>query len=127
MSEKFSITNMTKNASRGVPFAKMKDVALGKNYSVSLVFIGKSESKRLNKKYRHKDKPTNILSFPLDENTGEIFITPEVVKREAKLFDRKYDNFISFLFIHGLMHLKGYTHSSTMDRAEEKLRKQFGI
>lgn len=130
MSGKFTITNKTKSTESEEwcsDFEKIKDTALGKNYNLSLVFIGETESKRLNKKYRNKNKPTNILSFPLDKKTGEIFITLKVANREAKLFDRKLPNFVAFLFIHGLMHLKGYEHGSTMEKAEIKLRKQFGI
>ena len=131
MQENFSIVNKSKSTKHqkwsSVPFALMKDKALGKNYSLSLVFINEKESRKLNNTYRGKNKPTNILSFPLDKKSGEIFITPTIAKKEAKTFGRKSDNFIAFLFIHGLMHLKGMDHSSTMDRAEEKLRKQFDI
>jgi len=123
----FTITNMTKGTLPRVPFLRIKEAGLGKNYSLSLVFIGNARSRKLNKSYRDKDKPTNILSFPYDNKNGEIFITVPVAKREAKKFDRTFDNFIAFLFIHGLMHLKGMEHGSTMDKAEEKLRKQFDI
>ncbi len=127
VNDNFSIVNKTKSTLPCVPFANIKDSALGKDYSLSLVFIGESKSKSLNKKFRGKDKSTNILSFTLDKKNGEIFITPSVAKREAKKFERTFENFIAFLFIHGLMHLKGYDHGSTMERAEEKLRKQFSI
>ncbi|MEQ1561212.1 MAG: rRNA maturation RNase YbeY [Nitrospira sp.] len=125
--EKFTITNKTKSTLPRVPFAMIKDKAMGKNYSLSLVFVGETTSKTLNNSYRGKNKSTNVLSFTLDKNHGEIFITPAVVKRQTKLFDRKYDNLIAFLFIHGLMHLKGMDHGSTMERAEMQLRKKFGI
>ena len=125
--EKFSITNTTKSTLPRVPFVKIKDVALGKDYSLSLVFIGESKSRTLNRTYRQKDKSTNILSFPIDKKSGEIFITPSVAKKQMASFDRKYDNFIAFLFIHGLLHLKGMPHGSTMERAEDKLLKKFRI
>ena len=125
--EKFSITNTTKSTLPSVPFAKIKDVAMGKDYSLSLVFIGESKSKKLNNGYRNKNKSTNVLSFALDKKNGEIFITPAVLKRQTNKFGRNFQNLIVFLFIHGLMHLKGMEHGSTMDKAEEKLRKQFGI
>lgn len=126
-SDNFTITNKTKSALPGVPFLRIKNAGLGKDYSLSLVFIGESTSKKLNKKYRGKNKPTNILSFPLDKKTGEIFITPAVARREAKSFDRTPSNFIAFLFIHGLMHLNGLTHGDTMEKAEIKLRKIFNV
>lgn len=126
-SEKFTITNKTKGALPSVPFAKIKDSAMGKDYSLSLVFIGERRSKQLNNSYRQKNKSTNVLSFTLDKKNGEIFITPAVAKRQTKKFDRNFNNLIAFLFIHGLMHLKGMDHGSTMERAEEILRKKFRI
>ena len=127
MEENFTITNTTKSTLPRVPFALIKNAALGKDYSLSLVFIGEKKSQELNKTYRGKNKPTNILSFELNKNSGEIFICMNVARREAKSFDRKLDNFVSFLFIHGLTHLKGYDHGDTMERAEIKLRKKFKI
>ena len=117
--DNFTITNKTKNNTPSVDFLSIKNAGLGQNYSLSLVFIGKKKSQELNLAYRGKNKPTNILSFPLDKKNGEIFITPSVAKKD--------DFSISFLFIHGLMHLKGMTHSSTMEKAEAKLRKKFKI
>ena len=125
--QSFNITNKTKSTLPRVPFGLIKDVALGKDYNLSLVFIGEAESKKLNNTYRKKNKSTNILSFTLDKKNGEIFITPAVAKREAPKFDRNFGNFIAFLFIHGLMHLKGMEHGSTMERAERKLQKKFDI
>jgi probable rRNA maturation factor len=127
MEETFFITNTTKSTLPRVPFADIKKATLGKNYSLSLVFIGDKKSRVLNNAYRNKDNPTNILSFTYDKNEGEIFINLKKASREAKLFDRKFDNFIAFLFIHGLLHLKGMDHGSTMEKAEKKLRKQFSI
>ena len=115
----FSITNKTRGKVPRVFFEKIKDAVVGKNYSLSLVFIGETTSQKLNKQYRQKDKATNVLSFPLTENSGEIFITPKVAKKEG--------HSVGFLFIHGLLHLKGYDHGDTMERAEEKIRKQFGV
>ena len=73
----FSITNKTKSTLPRVSFVNIKNTVLGKNYSLSLVFIGESKSAELNLSYRNKNKPTNILSFPLDKKTGEIFIKPK--------------------------------------------------
>jgi len=128
MQEKnFTITNKTKSTLPSVPFVNIKNTVLGKDYSLSLVFIGKKKSLELNFSYRGKNNPTNILSFSLNKNTGEIFITPALAKKEAKSFGRQTSNFIAFLFIHGLLHLKGMEHGSRMERVEAKLRKQFRV
>ena len=80
----------------------------------------------IKKKY-DKDYPTNILSFPLDETSGEIYISLLTVRRDAKKFAMTYQKFLQLLMVHGMLHLKGYDHGSTMERIEAKFRKQFGI
>lgn len=127
MDENFSITNKTKSTLPRVPFAKIKDEVLGKKYNLSLVFIGRDRSRKLNFGHRQKDYATNILSYTLDKSNGEIFITPEIVKKQTKKFERKYDNLIGFLFIHGLLHLKGFEHGSKMEKAEAVFQKKFNI
>lgn len=122
-----SIINKTRSTLPNVPFAKIKNEAMGSNYNLSLVFIGETRSKKLNFSYRGKNKSTNILSFPLDKKNGEIFITLAVVKRQTKKFRRNLQNLVAFLFIHGLMHLKGHLHGDTMDRAEAQMRRKFSI
>ena len=127
MSESFQILNMTKGALPSVPFADIKKEILGEKYNLSLVFCGNRKSKELNKIYRDKDYPTNVLSFPLDKKNGEIFIAPSVAKKEASKFDKNYSDFVGFLFIHGLLHLKGMEHGSTMEKAEVKFQKLFDL
>lgn len=123
----FSISNKTKGKTPSLPFQEMKEYVLGKNYELSLVFVSDKKSQELNKIYRNKNKPANILSFPLEKNEGEIFINLKKCKETSKEFDRKIDNFIAFLFIHGLTHLKGFEHSSKMESEEEIVRKKFNI
>ena len=123
----FKITNATKAKLPSLAFSVMKDKILGKKYELSVVIVSKAEIKKINKQYRDINKPTDILSFPLSENFGEIYINPEMTKLEAKKFDRDYENFFGFLFIHGLVHLKGFDHGSTMESIEARFRKVFGI
>ncbi|MFO0718790.1 MAG: rRNA maturation RNase YbeY [Candidatus Paceibacterota bacterium] len=123
----FSIINKTKGKLPRLPFAQMKDAVLGKKYTVSLVFIGKTTAKKLNFQYRKINKPTDILSFSLSKNEGEIFINPNKARAKAKEFGRKYDNYLAFLFIHGLYHLKGLDHGEDMEKAEAKTRRVFNI
>ncbi|MBT3282626.1 rRNA maturation RNase YbeY [bacterium] len=124
-SDNFSITNKTKSKPKSLLFVRIKNDVLGKDFELSLVFIGSTKSRAFNKEYRKKDKPTNILTFPLSKTEGEIFITPEVAKRDAKKFDMKENDFIVYLFIHGLLHLNGLKHGDKMDKEEEKLKKKY--
>ncbi len=121
----FSVLNKTKSKQKSLLFVRIKDEVLGKDYELSLVFIGSAKSKALNKEYRKKDKPTNILTFPLSKSEGEIFIAPKVARKDAKKFDMKENDFIAYLFIHGLLHLKGLKHGDKMEKEEEKLKKKY--
>lgn len=108
-----------------LPFGKMKDDILGGQYELSLVFVGDTRSRTLNKIYRGKTYVPNILSFPLEKDCGEIYINPTQARREAKKFNMTPTGFIGFLFIHGLLHLKGYAHGATMDKVEIRYIKKF--
>jgi probable rRNA maturation factor len=128
----FSITNETEVSGKPahipkLPFEEIKIASLGKNYTLSLIFTSPEKMKKLNLIYRDKNTATDILSFPIDEIEGEIYICLEEAKKEAVKFERTFENFIGFLFIHGCVHLKGHDHGSTMENVEVKLRKQFQI
>jgi len=126
--ETLTIKNTTRKSKvPSLPYLEMKNAILGKEYELALVFVGDKKSRTLNKTYRDKTYAPNILSFPIDKNTGDIFINPNTAKKQAPLYDRPYNNYIGFLFIHGLVHLLGHEHSDEMDRIEEKFRKKFGI
>ncbi|MCE9517662.1 rRNA maturation RNase YbeY, partial [Candidatus Nomurabacteria bacterium] len=88
-------------------------------------FVSSAKQRKLNQTYRNKDKTTNILSFVISKTSGDITIDLKQVKKDAPLFDMTYTKFLQFLFIHGLLHLKGLEHSSTMEKEEQKYMKKF--
>jgi probable rRNA maturation factor len=106
-------------------FSVIKNDILGKRYSLSIACVDEKTSKKINKKYRNKNKPTNILSFPLQKNMGEIILCPKIIKRDAKNFNKTFSQFLGFLVIHGMLHLKGMEHSSRMDREEKKYDQKY--
>jgi len=106
-------------------YAKIAEGVLGKKYDLSLVFVGADRAQSLNKKYRKKTYVPNVLSFPLDDTSGEIYICPNVAKREASKFHMTYRQYVGYLFIHGLLHLKGYDHGDTMERKERTLMRSY--
>ncbi len=122
-----TISQTTKGRLPRLPFVDIKNVVLGKKYELSLVFIGDARSQKLNKIYRKKNKPANVLSFPLSKSEGEIFINSRHAQKEARGFDMSTTQFIGYLFIHGLLHLEGHTHGSIMEEAEMRLLKKFKI
>lgn len=122
----FTISKKTKWAPN-LPFETMKNAVLGRSYTLSLIFIGETRARTLNREYRNATYVPNVLSFPLEKNMGEIYITPSVAKREAKSLDLSTTNYIGYLFIHGLLHLKGHAHGDTMDKAEKRYMRRFGL
>lgn len=108
-----------------IPFGRIKEAVLGESYELSLNFIGKAKSRKLNRTYRGKDKATNVLSFPLSKNSGEIFIDLDTATKEAPSFEMSYKKFVGYLFIHGLLHLKGLDHGQKMERLEKKFLLEF--
>jgi rRNA maturation RNase YbeY len=115
----FSLSHTVRTYPR-LPYQKMKEDILGASYELSLVFVGKDKARSLNIEHRHKDYVPNVLSFPIEQGIGEIFICSEEAAREAASFDMTRTGYIGYLFIHGLLHLKGYDHGRTMDAFEKK-------
>ena len=110
-------------------FEKLKNDILGKEYSLSIAYVSEAKSQEINKKYRNKDKATNVLSFCLKKDMGELVLCPAIIKKEAKekKFGKNFSELLGFLVIHGMLHLKGLEHSSTMEKLEEKYdQKYFG-
>jgi rRNA maturation RNase YbeY len=103
-----------------LPYEEMKNAILGKQYALSLTFVGTVRAQALNQKYRNATYVPNVLSFPLDKHAGEIYIAPSVAEKEAHKFSLSPKGYVGYLFIHGLLHLKGYPHGATMERAEKK-------
>ena len=108
-----------------IPFSEIKDKLLGKDYTLSINFIGPTEAKNLNETYRQKDYIPNILSFPLSDDSGDIFVCLSVVRKGAKEFGLSYEAFLHLIIIHGCLHLKGHDHSSTMEELEEQYLNYF--
>ncbi len=125
--ETLSITTETKGKPPRLPFVDIKNEILGKKYELSILFAAPRTSQKLNKKYRGKNKPTNILSFPLSKTSGEIVIELTKVAEDAPKFGLSSRAFLAYLLIHGMVHLKGYEHGSTMDRLERRYGKKLGI
>ena len=101
--------------------------------TISLRLVSIKEMKKLNFTFLGVDKTTNVLSFAPDLNgkdeednlMGDIAICIDVLKKEAKLQNKKIDNHFAHLFIHGALHLLGYFHDSKKDaRLMEKLEKK---
>ena len=120
-----TILNQTKGKLPSLPFVYIKEAILGKKYELGVNFVSQAKQKEINNKYRGINKTTNILSFPLDKQSGDITFDLKKVKADAPLFSMSYTKFLKYLFIHGCLHLKGFDHSSIMERQEQKFLKMF--
>ncbi len=125
--EHLMITRETDGKLPRLPFLRIKNLILGTDYELSLAFVGRNKAIALHKKWKSRNDPVNILSFPFSKTEGEIIISLEKARRECKHFGRSYENYLTFLFIHGCVHLKGYTHGNAMEKEEKKYRELFGI
>jgi len=128
MEEKFSIINKTRTK-LALPtgrqaFSVIKNDILGENYILSVALVNEKTSKEINFKYRNKNYPTNILSFPLSKNEGEIILCPSIIKKEStdesKNFGKSFGDLLGFLVIHGMLHLDGMEHGAIMSKLEKK-------
>lgn len=94
-------------------------------WEISLVFAGERRAKSINQRLRNKDYVPNVLSYETGKKSGEIIICLEVARKQAPDYELPYTAFVGFLFIHGLLHLKGYPHGTTMERYERDYLSRF--
>ena len=102
-------------------------------HKIVVAEVDKRESQRLNRKYRRKDKPTNVLSFRYGSEYGEIIVCPVVIRKEAKEQGNTYKYQMTWMILHGILHLAGIHHEISkiiekkVVQLEHKiLRKLFG-
>ncbi len=94
---------------------------------IELMLVENEEIRQLNSTYRNIDKATDVLSFPLEsdlEHTplGSIVISVDFVKEKAKEYKHSFEEELSLLFIHGLLHLLGYDHE--VDDGEHRQKEE---
>lgn len=83
---------------------------------LSVAFVGATEMRRLNRRYRKKDKVTDVLAFPYeDELLGEVLICYPEAKRQAAERGHSVREEVLDLLIHGTLHVLGYDHETTKE------------
>jgi len=103
---------------------------LGVGGELALVLAGDRLLHRLNRDYRGKDRPTDVLSFPGDGAEGalgDVVISVETAERNARGLGRTLGQELEVLALHGLLHVLGHDHETddgTMDRLERRLRRR---
>ncbi|MET0183454.1 MAG: rRNA maturation RNase YbeY [Caulobacterales bacterium] len=107
----------------------------GRTGAVSLLLGDDGAVAALNRDFRGKDRPTNVLSFPAagqSDSWGDIALAAETVAREAQAQGKTFENHTSHLLIHGFLHLLGYDHeideeAEQMEARERAILAKLGI
>ncbi len=113
-------------------FAAKKE-EIEENSEVSVTFVSNNRIQEINREYRHKDQPTDVISFALEEIgedeveivgeelpriLGDIIISLDRAKEQAEEYNHSYSRELGFLALHGFLHLLGYDHISPEDEKE---------
>lgn len=120
-----------------VDFEKIANMVVGakyKNAEVSIILTDDTEIREINRIYRNIDKPTNVLSFELGDDVllGDIYISYDTVKKEARQQGISFYDHVAHMVVHGMFHLLGYDHlndqeAMLMEMKEIKVLKKMGI
>ena len=125
--------NLVKKVSEGI----LKEEKIKKEFNLSIALVGSEVIKKLNKKYRGKNRITDVLSFPelktgtteerifkKDKNLGEIVICLGRVKKNAQKYNSNFKTEFIQVLIHGILHLLRYDHEESKKEAEKMEEKQ---
>lgn len=92
-------------------------LGIGK-FQFNIILVSKKKILQLNKKYRFENASTDVISFTADNEfikkniLGDIFICPEIAKKQAEQFKHSLEKEIAILSIHGILHLMNYDHAT---------------
>lgn len=101
------------------------------DHNLSVLLVDDEEMSQINSHYRHKNQPTNVLSFPFTEGAdaslaglpikelGDIIISVDTALRESLLYGQSFEQRMTWLLVHGLLHLLGYDHERSPDDEKE--------
>jgi probable rRNA maturation factor len=120
-----SLTVQSASRTTGQPTARQlrrwSKAALGTSARLTIRLVDSREGRRMNREFRHKDYPTNVLTFVYglmdDALEGDLVLCAPVVKREAQAQKKPLAHHYAHLVVHGLLHLQGYDHETPRDAA----------
>ena len=144
---KFEIINETKEEIKEIKIIdKLISFALNylniENAVLNIIIVDNETIHNINKEYRNIDRPTDVISFALEDNKdfidigyrilGDIYISIDKVREQSINYNHSFLRELSFLSIHGLLHLLGYDHMNEEDEKEmfelqELILNEFGI
>jgi probable rRNA maturation factor len=109
--------------------------ALERDASVTVRVVGDGEARALNRAFRGKDRPTNVLTFVMSEGSrleGDLVLCAPLIAREARARKKSAAAHYAHLVVHGMLHLQGYDHESErqariMERRETQIVTRLGF
>jgi probable rRNA maturation factor len=110
----------------------LKDLGYQK-WEVSILLVDDPQIKEINNKYLHRNRPTDVISFSQIEGEGnpenahllgDIVVSIETAQRQAQESHTSLQDEVTFLLIHGMLHLLGYDHEGSVSKAREMEAKQ---
>ncbi|WP_099158541.1 rRNA maturation RNase YbeY [Virgibacillus ndiopensis] len=124
-----------------------KKEGISNEAEVSVSFVDNDEIQELNRNYRQQDRPTDVISFALQETVegelnvvgddmpltlGDIVISVDRAKEQAEDYNHSFERELGFLTVHGFLHLLGYDHMNNVDEAQmfqkqEEILDEFGL
>ena len=116
-------------------FANRARREIGLSGEITVLLTGNDDMRTLNRKFRKKNKATDVLSFPLagvqnGNRAGDIAISTEIARRQARRLRHTLEQELKILLLHGLLHLAGYDHErdrGEMFRVERRFRVKLGL
>jgi probable rRNA maturation factor len=119
-------------ASEGLPtvasIRRWARAALGRDAAITLRFVGETEGRELNRRYRRRDRATNVLAFVYHEGRGthgidgDVVLCVPVMRREAEEQGKLLTAHSAHLVIHAMLHLQGYDHAHAPEAARMEAR-----
>ena len=126
-----------------------KEINKKNNLEMSINFIDEKRSNEINKKYRGKKRPTDVISFAIEdggdqidfsvfddpefiEDIGDLFMCPSVIMQHSKEYGTGWDREFGYTLVHGFLHLNGYDHiepneAKTMFKIQGKVLEDYGL
>ena len=123
------VSNRSVSAAQLQRFARRAQKLAEVQGEVDILIATNKRLRDLNRRFRRKDKPTDVLSFPRPSG-GDLAISAQIALDNAQRFGHSFANELKILVLHGMLHLAGYDHESDngrMARAEARLRTQLKL
>jgi len=100
-------------------------ILLGKRYkpALDIVFLSDPGIRPFNRRYKHKDRPTDVLSFDLG-SCAQILISSDIALRNSKVFNTSFEEEVVLYVIHGILHLYGYDDGTKAQKERMSAREE---